>query len=216
MFYLPLPILIFIVLIIAMPLLLFLIQLNIINIAFNNLGLSSAGAFLYFAGTIILSTVNIPVYRKKQVYTFEDNSSYFPMLRKSVRDSVIAVNLGGALLPLLMSLYLMRNLSLKSLIPGLFVVTISSYFSSRPVKHTGIAVIFPVPFLAAVISALVFADAPLRAGYAFVCGTMGILLGADILHLNKWRDIGAGILSIGGAGVFDSIFFIGLLCALIF
>lgn len=216
MFYLPLPLLLFIVLIIAFPLLLFLIQLNIISIAFNNLGLSNTAAFLYFSGIIILSTVNIPVWKSKKVYTFEDNSSYFPMLRRNVRDFILAVNLGGCVLPLLMSLYLMRNLDIKTLIPGLLIVVIVSYFSSRPVKYTGISIMFPVPLITTVICALIFASPASRAVYAFVSGTLGILIGADILHLGKWPKIGSGVLSIGGAGVFDSLFFIGLLSALIF
>ena len=46
---------------------------------------------------------------------------------------------------------------------------------------------------------------------AYISGVMGTLLGADLLHIGDLPAV--GILSIGGAGVFDGIFLTGILAA---
>jgi uncharacterized membrane protein len=50
---------------------------------------------------------------------------------------------------------------------------------------------------------------------AYVGGTLGTLLGADILNLGKIRDLGAPVASIGGAGTFDGVFLSGLIAVLL-
>ena len=46
---------------------------------------------------------------------------------------------------------------------------------------------------------------------AYVGGTLGALVGADILNLRKIPDLGAPVVSIGGAGSFDGIYLTGLI-----
>jgi uncharacterized membrane protein len=48
-----------------------------------------------------------------------------------------------------------------------------------------------------------------------VGGTMGTLIGADILNLDKISSLGAPVASIGGAGTFDGIFLTGILAVLV-
>jgi uncharacterized membrane protein len=50
---------------------------------------------------------------------------------------------------------------------------------------------------------------------AYVAGTLGTLIGADILHLDKLRHLNAPVASIGGAGTFDGIFLTGILAVLL-
>ena len=50
---------------------------------------------------------------------------------------------------------------------------------------------------------------------AYVGGTLGTLLGADILNLGKIRNLGAPVASIGGAGTFDGVFLSGLIAVLL-
>jgi uncharacterized membrane protein len=50
---------------------------------------------------------------------------------------------------------------------------------------------------------------------AYICGTMGVLLGADLLRLNDIRKIGTPVASIGGAGTFDGIFLTGIVAVLL-
>ena len=50
---------------------------------------------------------------------------------------------------------------------------------------------------------------------AYVSGTLGTLVGADLLHLKDIRRMGAPIASIGGAGTFDGIFLTGIMAVLL-
>jgi uncharacterized membrane protein len=50
---------------------------------------------------------------------------------------------------------------------------------------------------------------------AYIAGSFGTLIGADLLNLNKLADLKAPILSIGGAGTFDGIFVTGIVAVLI-
>ncbi|MCH7552064.1 DUF1614 domain-containing protein, partial [Patescibacteria group bacterium] len=44
---------------------------------------------------------------------------------------------------------------------------------------------------------------------------LGVLIGADLLRLPKVMKGEVGIMSIGGAGVFDGIFLVGIVAALL-
>ncbi len=88
------------------------------------------------------------------------------------------------------------------------------YAVARPAWPFGIVVPTFVPPLAAAGLALLLAPdaAPV---VAYVAGTLGTLIGADLLHLPDLRRYDAQLLSIGGAGVHDAIFFAGLIAALL-
>ena len=85
---------------------------------------------------------------------------------------------------------------------------------AQPVHGVGIALpTFVPPVAAALVAALVSWDelAPL----AYIGGSLGVLIGADILNLDKLSSLGAPVASIGGAGTFDGIFVAGLLAVLL-
>lgn len=129
--------------------------------------------------------------------------------------TVIAVNVGGALIPGLMSLYLLvRNrLWSKGLIAAACVTAVC-HFLADPVPGVGIALPVLVPSLVAAIVALVLSRehaAPL----AYMCGSLGTLFGADLLNLDKVQGLGAPVASIGGAGTFDGVFLVGIVAVLI-
>ena len=46
---------------------------------------------------------------------------------------------------------------------------------------------------------------------AYVSGTLGALIGADLSNLGKIPDLGAPVASIGGAGTFDGVFLTGII-----
>jgi len=50
---------------------------------------------------------------------------------------------------------------------------------------------------------------------AYISGAMGTLIGADLLNFRHFRRLGGHVLSIGGAGVFDGIFLVGIAAALL-
>jgi Protein of unknown function (DUF1614) len=53
------------------------------------------------------------------------------------------------------------------------------------------------------------------AGLAYAGGTLGTLLGADLVNLPKVRRLGAPVVSIGGAGTFDGVFITGIVAVLL-
>jgi len=50
---------------------------------------------------------------------------------------------------------------------------------------------------------------------AYVGGSLGTLIGADLLNLGHMQNLGAPVASIGGAGTFDGIFVTGVLAVII-
>ena len=50
---------------------------------------------------------------------------------------------------------------------------------------------------------------------AYIAGSLGTLIGADLTNLDKVRGLGAPVASIGGAGTFDGIFLTGILAVLL-
>ena len=93
-------------------------------------------------------------------------------------------------------------------------MTMATYRMARPVKGLGIALPgFLPPIMAALIALILdYRSAP---AIAYVAGTLGTLIGADMLHLKKISGLGAPVASIGGAGTFDGIFLNGILAVLL-
>lgn len=131
------------------------------------------------------------------------------------KPTVIAVNVGGAILPSLISIWvLLQQANPTPILLSIAVVTGVTYMIATPVKGLGIAMPMLVPPLAAAGAALVLAPtAPAAAAYAG--GTLGALLGADLLNLPRIRTLGAPFVSIGGAGTFDGVFLTGLIAVLL-
>lgn len=141
---------------------------------------------------------------------------------------VIAINLGGAIIPILMSLYILfysvpaleQNLILvylKSLV-AFIVVTLVVHRFGKPIKGLGIAVpSFIPPLTAALTSAALFYLGAETNPFliAYVAGTLGTLVGAALLNLNKIPKLGASMVSIGGAGVFDGVYMTGVMAILL-
>jgi len=50
---------------------------------------------------------------------------------------------------------------------------------------------------------------------AYVGGTLGTLVGADLLNLGRLPELGAPVVSVGGAGTFDGIYLTGLVSVLL-
>ncbi len=125
--------------------------------------------------------------------------------------TVIAVNVGGAIVPTVLSLYLLaRNRIWFRGFVGIAVVTEVCHYLAYPVPGLGIAIPSFVPPISATVIALVLSPryaAPL----AYIGGSLGTLIGADLLNLGKIQGLGAPVASIGGAGTFDGIFLAGVL-----
>lgn len=128
--------------------------------------------------------------------------------------TVIAINVGGALLPGLVSLYLLvrHDLWVRGAIATLGVTLVCNIMA-HPVHGLGIALSPFVPALTAAIVALLLSRGG-AAPLAYISGSLGTLIGADLLNLGAVRGLGAPIASIGGAGTFDGIFLVGVIAVL--
>jgi uncharacterized membrane protein len=129
--------------------------------------------------------------------------------------TVIAVNVGGAVIPTLMSIYLLakRELWVKGLI-ATAIVALIIHWMAYPVSSLGIAVPVFVPVVVTAIVAMLLSRED-AAPLAYIAGSLGTLIGADLTNLDKVRGLGAPVASIGGAGTFDGIFLTGILAVLL-
>ncbi|MFH1656563.1 MAG: DUF1614 domain-containing protein [Candidatus Nealsonbacteria bacterium] len=212
MFFLPISILILILFIFFFPVLFVLGYFNIITIGFEKLGFSSEATFLIFFLILIGSLINVPLTRMKLTYIEE--KSFFGLLKTTkLKPSGLAINLGGAVIPILLSIYFLIFIPLDLILIPLILMIISLKFLARVVPGRGIVIPALLPPLLALLFAFIFVP-NFKAPSAFVIGVLGTLIGGDILNLSKAMKSNSGLISIGGAGVFDGIFLVGIVSAL--
>jgi uncharacterized membrane protein len=130
--------------------------------------------------------------------------------------TILAINVGGALIPVALSVYLISQINFGLSLPILLaVVTVVVNRLARPVRGMGIGVPGLAPPLVAALGAYFLCPMELRAPCAYIASTMGILIGADLLNLGQIRQLGAPVASIGGAGTFDAVFLSGIIAVLL-
>jgi uncharacterized membrane protein len=195
--------------------------LNAISYAYRRIGIGQGPLFGLIWLTLLGGFVNIPVARLSGRETLEVGEIVVfgvryrvPMVRRQ-QATILAINLGGAVVPAGMSVYLLiRNgLWWQAPIAVAFVAAVV-HVIARPIPGLGIAVPALVPPLVAACAALILsAHAP--AAVAYVAGSLGTLIGADLLNLGRLRELGAGVASIGGAGTFDGVFLSGIIAVLL-
>lgn len=197
------------------------VQIGIIQITFEKLGLSERSAFLLLFTSLVGSSINMPLFSvRAEAEPPPTDPNLLAFLRRArlavPGRTVFAVNVGGCLIPVAFSVYLMKNfpLTVFQILLATAVVAAVSYAFSRPIARVGIG----MPALIAPVTAAVTAaalDTGSSAALAYVSGVLGVLIGADILHMADIRRTGVYVASIGGAGTFDGIFLTGLLAALL-
>jgi uncharacterized membrane protein len=190
---------------------------RILRFASDNVGLGPRSMLAVLLVCLLGSYVNIPIaYLPERQVTSATDVIYFgiryviPVVREWPA-TVLAVNLGGAVVPTLLSLYLIAKNRLFALsIWGIAIVTASCYFLAKPEPGLGIAVpVFVPPLVTAVVAVML--SRRYAGPLAYASGSLGTLIGADLLNLGKILGLGAPLASIGGAGTFDVIFLTGLL-----
>ncbi len=207
------------ILIFMLPFLLFMLFFQLTTFSFAKLGLSPLGATFLLLFSLLGSMVNIPISRRRtwnretfpvrEIFLFPLMFYYHP---PKLREQVIAVNVGGAVIPVLFSLYLLLRAPLMPVLIATAIVTFVAKRLAKPVRGIGISIpAFIPPLIAALVALLLAGDQ--AAPVAYISGVLGTLIGADLLNLHRVRDIGGHVLSIGGAGVFDGIFLIGIVAA---
>jgi uncharacterized membrane protein len=189
------------------------------------LHLSPEVALLLMMAIIVGGLVNIPVKRiaHERVVPVHPLAVFglggmWPGLRRERRETIIAVNFGGCVIPTGLALYELLQLAAQSpqelsavLVASIVNIAVC-YFLARPVQGVGILLPGLVPAAVAAILALIFAPSE-AAPVAYVAGVAGPLIGADLLHLKEIEQSAVGIASIGGAGTFDGIVLSGIVAA---
>jgi len=196
------------------------VQINIIALAFTRIGIPPEYVFSALFVTLVGSFVNIPIKRYPQeTMTTETRVDFFgfryviPVWKK--KETILAINVGGAIVPIVISIYLLLKTGIWLRAgAATAIMTMVTHKLARPVQGVGIAMpAFIPPLIAALISIIV------GQGYvpivAYISGTLGTLIGADLLNMEKIKDLGAPVASIGGAGTFDGIFLNGVLAVLL-
>jgi uncharacterized membrane protein len=212
----PLQLILFVFLLI---LLFTLVQVGLLHIAAEKLGINFSLALFALFVSLMGSVINLPLFTLP-LAPDTPPPPYTGWLLGTMRPRpdrvIVAINLGGAIMPVLFSLYLMTHVAL-GLLPVVLataVVSIISYLLSRPIPGLGIAMPVFIPPMVAAVCAFIFAPAH-SAALAYISGTFGVIIGADLLRLKEIQRIGASVVSIGGAGTFDGIFLTGIVAVLL-
>lgn len=220
MFYSPFSFLFMALLFIVIVFFFALVQIDVIAVVFERIGIPSRYVMSALMASFVGSLFNIPLKKipqdtmttQKRI-TFFGFQYFIPATPHSY--TLLVVNVGGAIVPVCISAYLLWKTGLY--VQGLVataVMTLAAHRMARPIQGVGIAVpFFLPPALAAFISVLIaYKSAPV---VAYISGSLGTLIGADILNLGKITHVGAPVVSIGGAGTFDGIFLSGILAVLL-
>ena len=197
-----------------------LVQIQLIVFAFAKVGIPSQHIFAVLFATLFGSFINLPIKKLPQntlsARTWVSNLGFtleVPVYQRRV--TILAVNVGGAVIPTVLSIYLLFKTRLwLPAIVATAIMTLVTFRLAKPVSGLGISLpAFVPPLLAALISiAIGFQNAPV---IAYISGTVGTLFGADILNLHRIKELGAPVASSGGAGTFDGIFLNGILAVLL-
>lgn len=201
---------------IAIPILIIYFAYLIVTKAFKDMGFSSFEAIAIVFVSFILGAGIIDNYI----------GFSFANIKLFTYDNwVVGVNTGGAIIPILLSVYLIirKKLPLSKVALGIVVVSIITFFVTYPKPDKGIVSPFPFfllpAFFASIVSVfLLWKNFRQAAPLAYVSGTIGVLIGADFLHLPELLSHSLSKTTpavIGGANVFDMVFITGILAVIV-
>lgn len=204
----------FLIFFLAVAVLVGVVQVGLISIAFDKLGLSPESAYLLLMCTLIGSVINLPLLSLK---ADEDVQTRSPAEQAPVTGKIlVAANVGGAVVPVAFSIYLINHnpLGMFHVAIAVALVAIIARKFSQPIPGVGIGIpLLITPIAAALIAT--FVDPQQRAPLAYIGGTLGVVIGADLIRLKDIRKLGVQFASIGGAGTFDGVFLTGLIAVLL-
>jgi uncharacterized membrane protein len=200
--------------------LLFMVALDVLSYAYIKMGIAPRYVLAVLFLSLVGSYINIPIMRFPQVQVVSEQEVIYFGIRyvmPVVRDwpgTVVAINVGGAVVPVLTSVYLLikNRLWVRGFL-GTAIIAAICHALAHPVPGMGIAIPIFVPPLVTTAVALILSQRQV-APLAYISGSLGTLIGADLLNLGSIHGLGTPIASIGGAGTFDGIFVTGLLAVL--
>ena len=200
---------------------------NVMAAALGKLGLSPVLSFLVVLAIFAGGLVNIPVKKIPRVLSIDQAppglygfTRFFPGLFRERPYTIVAVNVGGCVIPCLIVVYELFRIAAHGqsafwfTLAAVGVNTAFCYRLARPVPNVGIALPALIPAIVSAACAFIFVR-DFAPPVAFTAGVLGTLIGADLLHLRNIGRIGTGMASIGGAGTFDGIVVSGLVATLL-
>ena len=227
-FFSPVSVILLIFLIAAAIFLIPLLFLGLIGSALAKLGFNIFWIILLIIGMIVGSFVNLPLMKVKseQQFVRVEHGRLMDRLYRAPEfsnETMIAVNVGGCVIPVFVSIYILLSaltfadpigLYIRCLI-GTAIVAVAVFKTSQPIAGVGIATGFLIPPLCALICAIILSggDSFTAVAVAYISGTVGTLIGADVMNIGNLSNSGAPVASIGGAGTFDAIFLSGIIAA---
>lgn len=197
---------------------------GVLNAALLKLRLDPQVATIVVLAILAGSFVNVPVRRivRSEAVVFDHGGLFgllgvWPRLMRVRRETVVAVNVGGCVVPVALAIYETTYLlgetgALAGLALAVSMNTLVCYVLARPVPGVGIVMPGLVPPVVAAVMALTLVPAQ-ATPVAFVSGVLGPVVGADLLHLRDVGRIASATISIGGAGTFDGILLSGIVAA---
>lgn len=198
---------------ILLPILVLYFVYLIITKAFNDMGFSTVEAILIVFVSFLLGSGIIDEY-------IGINVSNIPLFRYQT-NWMVGINVGGAVIPILLSIYLFIKNKIKPfrILLGIGIVTLVTFFVTSPDPEKGIVSAFPYWILPIIVASglsilLTWTEKKKAAPLAYIIGTLGVLLGADGLHLMSLLQYETQTMRsavIGGASVFDMVFITGIL-----
>ena len=201
---------------IAFPILAIYIVYLVFTKAFQDMGFSSIEAIIIVFVSFILGYGIIDHYIG---FSFANIKLF------TYNNWIVGINTGGAVIPIVLSIYLAikKKIQLKNILFGILVVTIITYSVTRVVPEQGIVSPFPYFLLPAIFASLAsiflsWKNHRVAAPLAYISGTIGVLIGADFLHLYELLISSTGAATpaiIGGANVFDMVFITGVLAVIV-
>ncbi|MEW6981228.1 DUF1614 domain-containing protein [Colwelliaceae bacterium 6471] len=201
------------------------ILMDVMLLALYRLGIDPLLGVLAILSIIIGSFINIPIKRYKISRKLELPPiilygwyRWYPPQQLKQNEMVLAVNVGGCVVPLLLALYqLIRLINNNELIAPLVAIAINVIFCYRISElKAGVGILMPAFYpgiVAAISGLLLYPEHP--AAVAFCAGIFGPLIGADLLRLKQIVRLGEGSAVIGGAGTFDGIVVSGFIALLL-
>jgi uncharacterized membrane protein len=219
--YFPFPLWLMAVFLLGLALLFTLVTIDLIGYAYERIGLSPNQAFTLLLSSVLGSAINLPLVRLKGESMVEESivrvygmPTVIPTILEH-EDTLVMVNLGGAVIPTVVAIHML--IQFRIYLPALLCVGLVAgivHRFARPIPGVGIGLPGLLAPVLAAASTWLFPEAPAPA-LAYVAGTLGTLIGADLLNLGRIRGLGAPVASIGGAGTFDGIFLTGILAVVL-
>jgi uncharacterized membrane protein len=201
---------------VMIPIFIFYLGYLLITRAFKDMGFTSIEAILIIVASFLFGAGildGIGGISFSNIYLFSSGSWD------------IGINTGGAIIPIILSIYLLLKNRIKAghVLLAVILIAIVTYLVTIPDPQKGIIARFPywlLPVISASILSIIFCrkDKIKAAPLAYASGTIGVLIGADVFHLLALISMeieGTRTAVIGGANVFDMVFLTGILAVIV-